>query len=101
MIIDRPLDAKRIAESKKWVLVYGRRKTGKTFLVSNFVRFDEYFFVKNSGSILTKNNDSISYEAFIQVFSRALADGKTVVVDEFHRLGKDFFDFIYSLLLKN
>ena len=97
MIIDRPLDAKRIAESKKWVLVYGRRKTGKTFLASNFVRFDEYFFVKNSGSILTKNNDSISYETFIQIFSRALADGKTVVVDEFHRLGKDFFDFVHFM----
>jgi len=97
MIIDRPMDTRKIADSKKWVLVYGRRKTGKTFLVNNFIKYDEYFFVKNTGSILTKNNDSISYESFIQIFSRALQDNKTVVVDEFHRLGKDFFDYLHFM----
>jgi hypothetical protein len=97
MIIERRADAKRIAESKKWVLLYGRRKTGKTFLVTNFLKFDEYFFVKNNGSILTKTSESISYEAFIQVFSRALEDNKIVVVDEFHRLGKEFFDFLHFM----
>lgn len=95
MIIERPEEAKRINELKKWVLVYGRRKTGKTFLVTNFVNYDEYFFVKTSKSVLAKSGESMSYEAFIEVLKRVLDESKTVVVDEFHRLGQDFFDFLH------
>ncbi|MEM2273990.1 MAG: AAA family ATPase [Thermofilum sp.] len=95
MIIERPEEVRRISELKKWVLVYGRRKTGKTFLVSNFVKYDEYFFVKTSRGIVTKDGDSVSYEAFLEILKRALDEGKTVVVDEFHRLGQDFFDFLH------
>jgi len=36
-------------ELKKWVLVYGRRKTGKTFLVTIFVKYDEYFSSQIAG----------------------------------------------------
>lgn len=97
MIIERPNEIKRINEIKKWSLIYGRRKTGKTFLVNNFIKYDEYFFVKNNKNIITKNNESISYEAFVEIFTRALEDNKTVVVDEFHRLGEDFFDFLHYM----
>ncbi len=97
MIIPRPMDVKKIVDSKKWVLVYGRRKTGKTFLVQHFVRFDEYFFVKNSGSILTKKSDSITYETFMEIFRRTIEENKIVVVDEFHRLGNDFFDYLHFM----
>lgn len=97
MIIDRPLEAQRISQSKKWALIYGRRKTGKTFLVNNFVKFDEYFFVKSSGSILTKDSNSISYETFQEILKHTLDGNKTVVVDEFHRLGQEFFDFLHFM----
>ncbi len=97
MIILRPEETKRIKESTKWTLVYGRRKTGKTFLVRQFVPYDEYFFVKTNKSILDKENVSISYEVFLEVLKRSLADGKTLVVDEFHRLGQDFFDMLHAL----
>src|SRR3989344_7817201 len=95
MIIDRPMDTRKIADSKKWVLVYGRRKTGKTFLVNNFIKYDEYFFVKSNKNILSKDNQSISYETFIEILKRALESNKTVIIDEFHRLGEDFFDFLH------
>jgi len=95
MIIERPDETGSINELKKWVLVYGRRKTGKTFLVTNFVKYDEYFFVKTTKSVLTRDGGSLSYEAFIEVLKRALGEGKTVVVDEFHRLGQDFLDFLH------
>jgi len=96
MIIERPLEVKRINEIKKWILVYGRRKTGKTFLVENFVKYDEYFFVKRDRTLISKKDDkSITYETFIEILKRALADRKTVVVDEFHRLGDSFFDFLH------
>lgn len=95
MIIERPEEVKKINETKKWILIYGRRKTGKTFLVNNFIKHDEYFFVKNNKSILSRTNESISYETFIEILKRALEDNKTVVVDEFHRLGDDFFNFLH------
>ncbi len=97
MIIPRPNETKRINETKKWVLIYGRRKTGKSFLVENFTKYDDYFFVKRDRSIISKNDGkTISYETFLALLSRELADGKIIVVDEFHRLGDDFLDFVHS-----
>ncbi len=96
MIIERPQEVKRLAEAKKWMLIYGRRKTGKTFLVERFLKYDEYFFVKRDRSILSKKDESsMPYDAFMGLLKRLLADGKTVVVDEFHRMGDAFFDFIH------
>ncbi len=95
MIIDRE-EVQKIKELKPWILVYGRRKTGKTFLVRNFVKHDEYFFVKRSGEIIT-NDKNISYETFKEIFKRAIDQNKTVVVDEFHRLNDDFFDYLHYI----
>lgn len=96
MIIQRPVETKRIKDINKWILVYGRRKTGKSFLVQNFIKFDEYFFIKTDRGILTKESHSINYDSFLEIMKRALEDNKTVVVDEFHRLGSDFFDFLHA-----
>ncbi len=97
MIIPRPQELKRIQESKKWILVYGRRKTGKTFLLRNFVAFEDYFFVKKDRGILTKENNRISYDTFLELLKRGLAENKVFIIDEFHRLGDDFFDFLHAL----
>lgn len=96
VIVKRPNETRAIAAPKKWVLVYGRRKTGKTFIVENFIHYDEYFFVKHDRSMISKKNETaVGYETFMEILKRALADGKTVVIDEFHRLGGDFFDFLH------
>ena len=95
MIIERPLEIKNIKEISKWILIYGRRKTGKTFLVKNFIKYEEYFFVKTDKNIITNRNESISYETFIEILKRTLENKQTVIVDEFHRLGNDFFDFLH------
>ncbi len=97
MIIQRPGLVGRINEIKKWILIYGRRKTGKSFVTENFIHFDDYFFVKRDRSILSKKDNKIlSYETFIEIIERELANNKTIVIDEFHRLGDDFFDFLHS-----
>lgn len=96
MIIERTEEQKRINEPRKWVLIFGRRKTGKTFLVENFVKYDEYFFVKRDRTIISKRDDKVvTYETLIEILKRALEANQVVVVDEFHRLGEDFFDFLH------
>lgn len=97
MIIPRPREAAKIVDIPKWIMIYGRRKTGKTFLVQNFIHYDEYFFVKKDKNILTKNNENFSYETFLEILRRSLESNLVVVVDEFHRLGSDFFDFLHFL----
>jgi hypothetical protein len=75
-----------------------QKKTGKTFLVENFLDYDEFFFVKRDRSIISKKDGAtIDYKTLTNLLARALPDGKTVVVDEFHRLGEDFLDFVHSL----
>lgn len=96
MIIKRK-EVEDIKPIKKWLLIFGRRKTGKTFLVENFLDYDEYFFVKRDKSIISKRDGKvINYETLTSLIERGLPDGKTVVVDEFHRLGEDFLDFIHA-----
>lgn len=97
MIIDRRGLTERIQTSKKWVLVYGRRKTGKTFIVENTVSYDDYFFVNRNKTILDKISlNVLSYDAFVIVFQRTIQQGGTIVIDEFHRLGQDFLDLLHS-----
>lgn len=97
MIIERPNEVKRITETRKWCFVYGRRKTGKSYMVENFTSYDDYFFVKRDRTVISKRDSRmIGYEAFLEVLRRGLAEGKTIVVDEFHRLGEDFFDMLHA-----
>jgi hypothetical protein len=37
----------------------------------------------------------VTYETLIEILRRTLKPGKVVVIDEFHRLGEDFFDFLH------
>src|SRR3989338_8184024 len=97
MIIERPNEIEKINKINKWLLIYGRRKTGKTFLVNNFIKYNEYFFVKTDRGILDKNNRQISYDLFIELMKSTLERNETVVVDEFHTLEKGFFDMLHSM----
>ena len=95
MIIDRS-EVSEIKKIKKWLLIHGRRKTGKTFLVENFLNYDEYFFVKRDRTIISKKDrKEIIYEILTALIERGLSNGNTIVIDEFHRLGEDFLDFIH------
>ncbi|RLE77422.1 MAG: ATPase, partial [Thermoprotei archaeon] len=55
-IIPRRIEVSRIKRSLPWVMVYGRRKTGKTFLVENFIPYDKFFFVNRDGTVLDKES---------------------------------------------
>lgn len=94
MIIERPLLKKRLTQQNAWTLVYGRRKTGKSFLVKNFVTWDDYFFIKRNRTVLYETK-TLSYESFAELFKSKIHDKKTVVIDEFHRLPEEFFDYLH------
>ncbi len=98
MIIPRTDLTRRIESSRKWVFIYGRRKTGKTYIVENTIKYDNFFFVNRNRSILDKKNKEImSYETFILIFRRLLTNNQTIVIDEFHRLGDEFLDILHSI----
>ncbi len=97
MIIERPALAEDI-NSGRWVLVYGRRKTGKTFIVSNFIKHDSFYFIKRDRTVISKKDwRTINYDTMMELMRRDLSEGKTVVIDEFHRLEKGFLDVLHSM----
>ncbi len=97
MIIERPDEIKRINSLDNWTLIYGRRKTGKTFLVKNHVDWNDYFFVKRDRTILDQENESMTYDTFVTILKRNIDGNKITVVDEFHRLPDEFFDLLHSI----
>lgn len=91
--------SRELAHSKQlgpWLYICGRRKTGKTFFVQNFQPGGEYFFVRRDGTLLTADNRALSYETFWELFQE-LIQRKRVIIDEFHRLPEEFFDYLHAL----
>jgi len=92
-------DLKRWRKTGRWVLVYGRRKTGKSFFVKNFVKHDKYFFIGRGGKIF-EENEAISYEVFLREVLEDLKNNKTIVIDEIQRLPEEFYDRLHAFGIK-
>ena len=68
VIVNRIIDKAELKKLKPPILVYGRRKTGKTFFVKDFFGNAYYFFVRRNRSIYFENrNESIAYEELIRI----------------------------------
>jgi len=79
-----------------WKMLYGRRKTGKTFLVEHFINYDEFFFVNKDGTVHDRlKSEKMTYSEFLRLFPRLL-DERKIVVDEFHRLPEGFLDLLHA-----
>ncbi|MEW5936977.1 MAG: AAA family ATPase [Candidatus Thermoplasmatota archaeon] len=86
-------EVERARTSKGWLLIYGRRKVGKTFLVRNFIEHDLYVLVKRGGGALFDGGPlerTDDYGQVMEIIFNALKEGKTVAVDEFQRLPEEF-----------
>ncbi len=96
MIIVRYRDLDRWRQQWGWRLVYGRRKTGKSFFVREFTEWDRYYFVNRGGGIVEIGSKRAmsKREFFAELF--ALLGRERVVVDEFQRLGDDFVDRLHA-----
>ncbi|USS40921.1 ATP-binding protein [Thermococcus aggregans] len=81
----------------KWLLVYGRRKTGKTFYIRERAKYSHYFIVTSGREIFeVRRGEIYSFSEFMKVFPLLLKQGK-IVIDEFHRLGEPFFSVLQGL----
>ncbi len=87
-----------ICKNANSILIYGRRKTGKTFFVKNYLRYDYYFFIGKGDNIfmekLTKKGTELNYESFFSLFKN-IAQEKIIAIDEFHRLPQGFLDYLH------
>ncbi len=82
-------EAKKIERTGSWILLYGRRKTGKTFIIKNFIKYDSYFYVRRDGVSLSERTLPRRIERaedMIQMVGEMLKADKTVVIDEFQHL---------------
>ncbi|MBI5872348.1 AAA family ATPase [archaeon] len=89
-------ESKNIEKESSWLLVYGRRKTGKTFLLRNLCKFDLYYLVKKNLDILS-DEKTISLNKFVEEVKEGLNKNKGVVIDEFQRLDESILEEISTL----
>ncbi|MCK5559449.1 MAG: AAA family ATPase [Thermoplasmata archaeon] len=82
-----------------WIMLYGRRKIGKTFMIKNFVKWDYYFLIGQAGTIWCEGTPIKKFtilDDFMEFLIESLHKGKSVVVDEFQRLPFEMLERISS-----
>jgi len=93
-------EADEIKETRGWLLIYGRRKVGKTFLIKNFLDYDSYFRVKRDGKILAEGfilDEINNLRDFSKAVQEMLKNGKIIVIDEFQRLPESLLEEIATI----
>ena len=77
-----------------WTLVYGRRKTGKTTLIKNNLKFDFYTLIANSNYAIDVNDKIMKVEEALNEVKSVLKKGGVAVIDEFQRLPEIYWSVI-------
>ena len=81
----------------RWLLLYGRRKTGKTFYVREKSQYSRYFVVTRGKSLVdVDSGEELTISEFTRLLPYLIQSGR-VVVDEFHRLDEPFFSLLQGL----
>ena len=96
MIIKRR-EEKILSEERGWILVYGRRKVGKTFTIRRAIPWDLYCTITRSGNVILEegsNRKITSQENAIKKVTELLRENKTVVIDEFQRINPEYMEII-------
>jgi len=93
-------ESDEIKKLNGWILIYGRRKVGKTFLIKNFLDYDVFFRINRDGSILAEKfvlSTINNMDDFSRAVSELLLADKKVVIDEFQRLPESVIERISTL----
>ncbi len=97
MIIDR-WECSRLRKASNWLLVYGRRKTGKTFLLRKCVKWNLYVTITKARlCIVELSNGKLSFMKLDECMSKVielLSENSTIVIDEFQRLPEEYWDLL-------
>ncbi len=81
----------------RWLLIYGRRKTGKTFYIREMGHYSKYFVVTRGRSLVDiESGEELTISEFTRLLPYMIQSGR-VVVDEFHRLDEPFFSLLQGL----
>ena len=92
MVVERP-GLRRFLEAGGRRLLYGRRKTGKTFYARLVLRDYQYFIVRRGGSIYDPEADE---ELDTRAFLRICRLSDRIILDEFHRADPRILDAIHA-----
>jgi hypothetical protein len=96
MIVDRKeADLARKASSR--LLIYGRRKVGKTFLAKRYLDHDIYVYVKRGGGFYIEGgsvSNMDSYQQFMETLRLWIDTDRRIIIDEFTRLPDEFLDML-------
>ncbi len=93
-------EAETLRKLSGWILIYGRRKTGKSFIVRNFLKYNEYYFISRSGRVYELVGEifkPIALDVFLDRIQRGVREEKIIVIDEFHRLSSEFQDLLHAI----
>ncbi len=88
-------EAKEIMELPNWILLFGRRKVGKTYLIQRYIEPDVYISVRRDGVSYAEGKLNFRAESAEDLFDAIrdlVSDGGCVAVDEFQRLPDSFLD---------
>jgi hypothetical protein len=96
-LVFRRREAELIRRARGWLLVYGRRKVGKTFLLRREVAWDLYATVTRSRDLLLESErgfERVRLEEGVRRVVETLRRGGCAVVDEFQRLPETYWDLL-------
>lgn len=100
MVIDR-WECEQLKMLGGWLLVYGRRKVGKTWLLRRCVEWDVYVVVGRDGFCWVERRgggvERLGVDECLELVGRVVRGGGTVVLDEFQRLPLGSWDFLALL----
>lgn len=86
-----------VLKNYKWLLIYGRRKTGKTFYVRERARYDKYFIVTRSRTLIDiDSGEELTQKEFLRILP-LLIKKEIIVIDEFHRLEEPVYSTLQAL----
>ncbi|MCD6143426.1 MAG: ATP-binding protein [Thermococcus sp.] len=84
--------------NSKWLLIYGRRKTGKTFYIREKARYNKYFIVTKSKTVIElQSGEELNQEEFRRLLPLLLETEERIIIDEFHRLNEPFFSMLQGM----
>ncbi len=84
--------------NSRWLLLYGRRKTGKTFYVREKAEYDKYFIVTKGKTLIEiQSGEEYTQREFQRILPLLLESEERTVIDEFHRLSEPLLSMIQGL----